>query len=133
MTGFRNGREMNHSQTPGGLSTSSRRFHMNRVLQLVTCTLGWSLLATALVLPGCKKNTPPTAEPEGPKGNPMLAPLGQPIQGGGAVQDVRRAVRRTADINQLANFSLAYFQAKLLNNTPPIKLEDVKDSLDGNT
>jgi hypothetical protein len=91
-----------------------------------------ALALAGLMASGCKKTAPPAAEQEGPKTNPVLPPLGQPIQGGGAVQDVRRAVRRTADINQLANFSLAYFQAKTLD-MPPSRLEDLKGSLDANT
>jgi hypothetical protein len=106
---------------------------MNRILRQGTRAVGWLLLAAALVLPGCKKAPPPAAEQQGPKTNPVLPPLGQPIEGGGVVQDVRRAVRRTADINQLANFSLAYFQARQLNNAPPSRLEELKDSLDANT
>jgi hypothetical protein len=46
---------------------------------------------------------------------------------------VRQAARRTVDLTQLANFSLAYFQYQTLNGKGPARVEDIQDSLDANT
>lgn len=109
-------------------------------------SLGWVvcvlLLGAALLLPGCKKK-PAAVQQEGgtvqkegagtPQGNPVLPQRGQQLQAGGVVQNVRQAARRTVDLNQLGNFSLAYFQYQTLNGQGPSRVEDIKDSLDANT
>jgi hypothetical protein len=46
---------------------------------------------------------------------------------------VRQAARRTVDLSQLANFSLAYFQYQTLNGQGPSRLEDIQDSLDADS
>ncbi len=99
------------------------------------------LLGTALLLPGCKKKqaaiqNEDAAQKESagpPQGNPVLPRPGQQLQSGGAIQNVRQAARRTVDLSQLSNFSLAYFQYHTLNNQGPSRLEDIRDSLDANT
>jgi hypothetical protein len=100
------------------------------------------ILGAALLLPGCKrkqaalqKEDAPIQQESGgpPPGNPVLPRPGQQLQSGGVVQDVRQASRRTVDLNQLANFSLAYFQYQTLNGKGPSHVEDIKDSLDANT
>lgn len=105
----------------------------------IVCVL---LLVASLVLPGCKKK-PAVQQKDGaasqndntgpPQGNPVLPRPGQQLQAGGVVQDVRQAARRTVDLNQLGNFSLAYFQYQTLNGQGPSRVEDIKDSLDANT
>jgi hypothetical protein len=107
------------------------------------------LVLGATLLPGCKKKQAAvqkadTAVQKGdaalqkeptapPPGNPVLPRPGQQLQSGGVVQSVREAARRTVDLNQLANFSLAYFQYQALNGQGPSRIEDIKDSLDANT
>lgn len=103
----------------------------------------WTLvLGAALLLPSCKKKQAViqkedataqkgTAGP--PPGNPVLPRPGQQLQSGGVVQDVRQAARRTVDLNQLANFALAYYQYQTLNGQGPARIEDIKDSIDANT
>jgi hypothetical protein len=102
-------------------------------------SLGWVvcvlLLGAALLLPSCKKK-PAAVQKEdvgSPQGNPILPRPGQQLQGGGVIQNVRQAARRTVDFNQLGNFSLAYFQYQSLNGQGPSRVEDIKDSLDANT
>jgi hypothetical protein len=51
------------------------------------------------------------------------------IQNTGVVQNVRQAVKRTADIEDLKNFALAYFQYAALNDRGPAGVGDIKDSL----
>ena len=107
---------------------------------------GWILcvliLGTALLLPGCKKRQAASQKEGGaiqqeaggpPPGNPVLPRPGQQLQSGGVVQNVRQAARRTVDLNQLGNFSLAYFQYQTLNGQGPSRVEDIQDSLDANT
>lgn len=94
------------------------------------------MLATVLVLgaallPGCKKSKATNADQGG--GGPSILPgIGQVPQGGGAVQEVRRAGQRTVDLLELENFALAYFQYKSENNRPPAGLDDIKDSVSKN-
>lgn len=107
-------------------------------------SLGWvvCVLVLAALLPGCKKK-PAAVQNEGAaiqqegigpqQGNPVLPRPGQQLQSGGVVQDVRQAARRTVDLNQLSNFSLAYFQYQTLNGHGPSRVEDITDSLDHNT
>jgi hypothetical protein len=112
--------------------------------------LAASALVLCVVLPvgGCRKpvasqtdspkgaNTPQTqesAKQEGPRGNPVLPGHGQQLTSGGAIQNVRQAARRTADISELYNFSLAYYQYRILNNRPPMSMDDIKDSLEAKT
>lgn len=93
------------------------------------------LLGAALLLPSCNKK-PAAVQTEGagsPQGNPVLPKPGQQLQAGGVVQNVRQAARRTVDLGQLGNFSLAYFQYQTLNGQGPSRVEDIKDSLDANT
>lgn len=105
----------------------------------IACAL---VLVTALLLPACKKRKAAiqkedaAIQKEGakpPQGNPVLPRPGQQLHSGGVVQSVREAARRTVDLNQLANFSLAYFQYQTLNGQGPSRLEDIKDSLDATT
>jgi hypothetical protein len=109
-------------------------------------SLGWVafplVLGTALLLPGCKKKPAASQKEEvagqkegaGPRqGNPVLPQRGQQLQSGGVVQDIRQAARRTVDLSQLANFSLAYFQYQTLNGQGPSRLEDIQDSLDADS
>ncbi len=104
----------------------------------IVCAL---LLGTALLLPGCKKKqaaiqkeaTLPKESAGSPQGNPVLPRPGQQLQSGGVVQNVRQAARRTVDLSQLGNFSLAYFQYQTLNGQGPSRVEDIQDSLDANT
>lgn len=118
---------------------------MRLSLGRVVCVL---VLGAVLLLPGCKKK-PVAAQKDAasqkdavvsqkevarpPQGNPILPQPGQQLQSGGAVQNVRQAARRTVDLNQLGNFSLAYFQYQTLNGQGPSRVEDIKDSLDANT
>jgi hypothetical protein len=108
-------------------------------------SLGWVvcvLLLGAALLPGCKKK-PAAVQKEGAaaqkedagpqQGNPVLPRPGQQLQAGGVVQNVRQAARRTVDLGQLGNFSLAYFQYQTQNGQGPSRVEDIKDSLDANT
>jgi hypothetical protein len=92
------------------------------------------ILAAVLVLFGCKKssNKAVEKEEEGPKSNPILPQPGQVVQGGGAVQEVRRAVRRTVDLAELRGFALAYQQHALLNGQGPKSLDDLKGSVTPN-
>jgi hypothetical protein len=94
----------------------------------IACLL---VLGAALLLPGCKKKKDAT-QAEGPQGNPIVPRLGEQVQGGGAVQEVRRAAQRTVALSELGNFSLAYFQYRTLNPRPPSGLDDIKDSLTPN-
>ena len=89
------------------------------------------LILMAALTPGCE--TKESGKEEGPQRNPVLPEHGQKLQSGGAVQSVRQAARRTADISELYNFSVAYFQYRTLNNRSPSSLDDVKDSLDSKT
>jgi hypothetical protein len=93
------------------------------------------MLGTALLLPGCQKKQAALQKEEAaePRGNPILPQPGQQLQSGGVIQDVRQAARRTVDLGQLKNFSLAYFQYQTLNGQGPSRLEDIKDSLDANS
>lgn len=109
---------------------------MKPSLGRVGCVL---LLGTALLLPGCRKKTAAIQKEDAavqkgsaapPQGNPVLPQRGQQLQSGGVVQSVREAARRTVDLNQLANFSLAYYQYQTLNGQGPSRVEDIKDSLD---
>src|SRR5207248_2620475 len=75
------------------------------------------LVLTTALSPGCE--TKESAKEEGPRSNPVLPAHGQKMSSGGAVQNVRQAARRTADINELYNFSVAYFQYRTLNNMAP--------------
>lgn len=90
------------------------------------------ILGSALLLSGCKKKQAAIQKEDAAprQGNPVLPQPGQQLQSGGVIQDVRQAVRRTVDLGQLANFSLAYFQYQTLNGHGPSRLEDIKDSLD---
>lgn len=92
------------------------------------------VLAATLVLAGCKKSGGKAAEKEeeGPKGNPILPQSGQVVQGGGAVQNVRRAVRRTVDLAEMKNLALAYSEHALLNGQGPKSLDDLKGSVSPN-
>jgi hypothetical protein len=96
----------------------------------IACVL---VLGAALLLPGCKKKNRAAQDGGGdggaPAGNPILPRAGEYVQGGGAVQNTRRAVRRTADLNEFKQFALAYTQYETLNNRGPSGLDDVKDSL----
>jgi hypothetical protein len=94
----------------------------------------FAVLFLALALAGCKKSATKVApaEEEGPKGNPILPQPGQVVQGGGAVQNIRRAARRTVDLNELKNFALAYQQHALLNGQGPKGLDDLKGSVTSN-
>jgi hypothetical protein len=103
---------------------------------LVVCLL---VLSATLLLPGCRKKSAAVQKEEAavqkegaaePQGNPVLPKRGQQLQSGGVVQSVREAARRTVDLNQLANFSLAYFQYHTLNGQGPSRVEDIKDLLD---
>ncbi|HEY7328885.1 MAG TPA: hypothetical protein VH592_14675 [Gemmataceae bacterium] len=103
---------------------------------LVVCTL---VLCATLLLPGCRKKSVAVQKEEAaaqnenaaqPQGNPVLPKRGQQLQSGGVVQSVREAARRAVDLNQLKNFSLAYFQYQTLNGQGPSRVEDIKDSLD---
>ena len=98
-------------------------------------------LGTALLLLGCQKKkaavqtaTAPIQQQVAgpPQGNPVLPQRGQQLQSGGVIQDVRQAARRTVDLAQLKNFSLAYFQYQTLNGKGPSRVEDIKDSIDAN-
>src|SRR5579875_2716158 len=112
---------------------------MRLPLVRVVCVL---VLGTALLLPSCKKKTA-TLKKEGtttqkevagpPPGNPVLPRPGQQRQSGGAIQSVREAARRTVDLNQMANFALAYYQYHTFNGQGPSRIEDIKDSLDAKT
>ncbi len=101
----------------------------------VVCLL---VLGATLLMPGCKKKQAAEKEESAkqkeaaaqPQGNPVLPQRGQQLQSGGVVQSVREAARRTVDLSQLANFSLAYFQYQTLNGQGPSRVEDIKDSLD---
>ena len=109
-------------------------------------SLGWVVcvlfLGAAMLLPGCKRKQA-AIQKEGaamqeevagpPQGNPVLPRPGQQLQSGDVIQNVRQAARRTVDLNQLANFSLAYFQYQTLNSKGPSGVDDIKDSLDANT
>ncbi|HXG12368.1 MAG TPA: hypothetical protein VNK04_21610 [Gemmataceae bacterium] len=95
------------------------------------------ILALLLVLPGGCRKKPTQPEPPPPQaqsggGNPILPPAGQVVQGQGAVQNVRRAVRRTVDLNDLKNLSVAYYQHLLQNGQGPKSLNDVKGSISPN-
>lgn len=109
---------------------------MKPSLGLVVCLL---ILGAMFLLPGCKKKQVSVQKEEAanqkegaaqPQGNPVLPRRGQQLQSGGVVQSVREAARRTVDLSQLANFSLAYFQYQILNGQGPSRVEDIKDSLD---
>jgi hypothetical protein len=104
------------------------------------------MLGAALLLPSCKKKhasvkkedtasqKEAAAPPSGPPpGNPVLPRPGQQLQSGGAVQNIRQAARRTVDLNQLANFALAYYQYQTLNGQGPSRIEDIRSSLDSKT
>jgi hypothetical protein len=88
-------------------------------------------LLSLLGLAGCDKSA--STQSDLPQKNPVLPEHGQRLQSGGAVQNVRQAARRTADLNQLRNFALAYFQYSSLNNRAPSSIDDIKDSLDADT
>ena len=112
---------------------------MRLSLDRIACVL---ILGAALLLPGCQKkkaasqagSAPSQRQVAGPpQGNPVLPRPGQQLQSGGVVQNVRQAARRTVDLAQLKNFSLAYFQYQTLNGKGPSRIEDIKDSLDANT
>jgi hypothetical protein len=103
---------------------------MNSLHKLLAVAL---VVTVAVLLPGCKKSKNSATEEEGPKGNPILPGHRDVPQGGGAIQGVRRAAQRTADINQLKNFALAYAQFILTNNRGPSSVDDLKDSLDADT
>ncbi|HTU91009.1 MAG TPA: hypothetical protein VMF69_13100 [Gemmataceae bacterium] len=112
---------------------------MRASLDRVACVL---VLGVALFLSGCQKkkaasqagSAPNQRQVAGPpQGNPVLPRPGQQLQSGGVVQNVRQAARRTVDLAQLKNFSLAYFQYQLGNGQGPSRVEDIKDSLDANT
>jgi hypothetical protein len=100
------------------------------------------LVLGAALLPSCKKKTAVIKREDmvAPKeiagsssGNPVLPRPGQQLQSGGAIQSVREAARRTVDLNQMANFALAYYQYQTLNGQGPSRIEDIKDSLDAKT
>ncbi len=100
------------------------------------------ILGATLLLPSCRKKQPAIQKEEAaaqkpgavpPQGNPVLPRPGQQLQSGGVVQNVRQAARRTVDLNQLANFALAYYQYQTLNGQGPSRIEDIRDSLDANT
>ena len=99
------------------------------------------LVLAGMFLPGCRKKQVAVQKEEAanqkeiatqPQGNPVLPRPGQQLQSGGVVQSVREAARRTVDLSQLANFSMAYFQYQTLNGQGPSRVEDIKDSLDRN-
>ncbi|HTU17267.1 MAG TPA: hypothetical protein VMG10_04335 [Gemmataceae bacterium] len=111
---------------------------MRPSLDRIACVL---IVGVALLLPGCQKKkaavqtaTAPTQRQAAgpPQGNPVLPRPGQKLQSGGVVQNVRQAARRTVDLAQLKNFSLAYFQYQTLNGKGPSRVEDIKDSIDAN-
>jgi hypothetical protein len=93
------------------------------------------VLALAAVSVGCqtKESAKEPGKDEGPRGNPVLPAHGQRLSSGGAVQNVRQAARRTADLNELYNFSLAYYQYNTEHSRPPSKLDDLQGSLDSKT
>ncbi len=95
--------------------------------------MGVLVLGASLLLSGCEKSDSTSTKDEGPKGNPIMPAHGQRLEGGGAIQNVRQAARRTADLGQLKNFALAYFQYRTLNNRSPSRLEDIKESLDADS
>jgi hypothetical protein len=118
------------------------------MIRRVALSAGALVLCAILPIGGCRQPVasqadstnganPPqsqeSAKQEGPRGNPILPAHGQQLTSGGAVQNVRQAARRTADISELYNFSVAYFQYRTLNNRPPSTLDDIRDSLDAKT
>lgn len=112
---------------------------MRSSLWRVVCVL---LLGITLLPSSCNKKKAAVQKEEAavqkesagpPQGNPALPRPGQQLQSGGVVQNVRQAARRTVDLNQLANFALAYFQYQTQNGQGPSRIEDIKDSLDANT
>ncbi len=86
-----------------------------------------ALFAAALVLAsGCQPSAPTAAttakETPSPSGSPFAAQ-----------QNVRQAVKRTANLAELTEFAKAYVQANLMLGRAPSRLEDLKDSLGGPT
>jgi hypothetical protein len=70
---------------------------------------------------GCQQSASSTAGAKQAKGSG--------VQSGGVVQNVRQAVKRAADTEDLKNFALAYFHYVTLNNRGPAGVQDIQDSL----
>ncbi len=88
------------------------------------------VLGTALVAGGCKKKEKPVAKKEEPA---PAAPAVDPrntnfVQGGGAVQNVRQAARRTVQLNDMHQLGLLISQTTLLDNRMP-SASEIKQSL----
>jgi hypothetical protein len=84
------------------------------------------IIAVVLLVPACKtkKATQPEAPP--PSGGSTLTPPAP----GGAVHNVRQAVKRVPDSNQLRQFALFYIQYRDANQKAPSQLDDLKKDLD---
>jgi hypothetical protein len=75
------------------------------------------ILGGALSLIGCQQQST-TQQAKAP-----------PAKGSGVVHDVRQAVKRAVDMEDLKNFALAYFQYAALNGRGPGGVKDISDSL----
>lgn len=84
------------------------------------------VLGTAFVAGGCKKKEKPVAKKEEPA--PVAAPEPAPavdprntnyVQGGGAMQNVRQAARRTVTINDMQQLGTMIFSSELETNKMP--------------
>jgi hypothetical protein len=74
-------------------------------------------LGGALLLIGCQQQST-TQQAKAPS-----------AKGAGVMQNVRQAVKRAADMEDLKNFALAYFQYAALNGRGPGGVRDISDSL----
>src|SRR5262249_37339254 len=92
------------------------------------CRIPLVLAAAAALFSGCQQTGPSSPPGKGAGQAPSkTSPSAPPSRG--VVQNVRQAVKPTADMEDLKNFALAYYQYALEHNRGPSSAQDLKGSV----